>query len=352
MRSRVPIFRDHGAVHQADTCAPLTEGVRLGTVRLEALVRGQYPGRPLPSAALPGVKSVGFWDASTPQAWGLDWHRNEGLELTFLECGRLHYTLDGRTHDLRHDDLTIARPWQPHRVGAPHVRASRLHWLILDLGVRRPNQPWHWPEWIVLTSEDRERLTTFLRQNEQPVWHATSDIRTCWRRIARAVADDRRGSRISHLATYINDLFLLVLEMFDGRDVPLDARLSSSHRTVRMLLDEIASGPEHLAHPWDVRSMAKACGLGVTHFTALCRDIAGVPPIQFLTRARVEAARRMLAERPRASVTEVAFTCGFNSSQYFATVLRRMTGSSPRELRSADSAQNRPVGATRTPRAG
>lgn len=322
-------------MHQADACTPLTDGVRRATVQLEALVRGQYPGRPLPTGALAGVKSVGFWNAPAEQDWGLDWHRNEGLELTFLETGRLDFSLGGRTHELRHDDLTIARPWQPHRVGAPHVRASRLHWLILDLGVRRPNQPWHWPDWIVLTRGDRDRLTTYLRQNEQAVWPATSDIRRCWQRIARAVTEDRRGSRISHLATGLNDLFLLVLEMFEGRNVPLDAQLSSSHRTVRMLLDEIAADPGHLVHPWDVRSMARACGLGVTRFTALCRDIAGVPPMQYLARARAAAAGRMLRERPQASVTEVAFACGFNSSQYFATALRRVTGMSPRQFRAA-----------------
>ena len=41
---------------------------------------------------------------------------------------------------------------QPHQVGNPLISASRMHWLILDLNVRRPNDPWKWPSWINFAS--------------------------------------------------------------------------------------------------------------------------------------------------------------------------------------------------------
>ncbi len=28
------------------------------------------------------VRTVGYWNAKHDQGWGLDWHRNEGIELT------------------------------------------------------------------------------------------------------------------------------------------------------------------------------------------------------------------------------------------------------------------------------
>jgi AraC-like DNA-binding protein len=51
--------------------------------------------------------------------------------------------------------------------------------------------------------------------------------------------------------------------------------------------------------------------------------------MQYLTHCRVEMAARMLAERPDATITEVAYACGFNSSQYFATVFRSVKGCAP-----------------------
>ena len=121
---------------------------------------GWYASRPWCTATTPaanwpgtlsGLKTVGFWDADHDQAWGLDWHRNEGLELTFLETGTLAFSVDATRCQLHPNDLTITRPWQPHRVGNPAVSAGRLHWLILDLGVRRPHQTWQWPKWLILT---------------------------------------------------------------------------------------------------------------------------------------------------------------------------------------------------------
>jgi len=50
-------------------------------------------------------------------------------------------------------------------------------------------------------------------------------------------------------------------------------------------------------------------------------------------RYRVDAARRLLDTRPDLTVTEVALACGFHSSQYLATVFRRLTGKTPREIR-------------------
>jgi AraC family L-rhamnose operon regulatory protein RhaS len=102
------------------------------------LVHSHYPGRKLPRGALLGVKSVGFWDAEGRQDWGLQWHRNEGIEVTFLERGASGFAVEQNEFRLRPDDLTVTRPWQRHRVGDPNIGAGRLHWLILDVSVRRP----------------------------------------------------------------------------------------------------------------------------------------------------------------------------------------------------------------------
>jgi len=37
--------------------------VAAGEMRLEALVRGSYPGRRMPDCVLPQVSTIGYWDA-------------------------------------------------------------------------------------------------------------------------------------------------------------------------------------------------------------------------------------------------------------------------------------------------
>ena len=160
MRKPVPIYKDHDETYQADTCLPLVEAAAKHRVRIEALVHGHYPGRRLPHGALSGIKTVGYWDADHDQDWGLHWHRNEGVEMTFLESGSSVFAVDGHEYVLHPDDLTLTRPWQRHRVGDPNVGAGRLHWLIIDVGVRRPNQPWRWPGWLLLSRPDLDELAS------------------------------------------------------------------------------------------------------------------------------------------------------------------------------------------------
>ncbi len=62
-------------------------------------------------------------------------------------------------------------------------------------------------------------------------------------------------------------------------------------------------------------------------------------PMQYLTHCRVEMAARMLADRPDATITEVAYACGFNSSQYFATVFRSLKGCTPSAFAQAAGAR-------------
>jgi AraC family transcriptional regulator, L-rhamnose operon regulatory protein RhaS len=75
--------------------------------------------------------------------------------------------------------------------------------------------------------------------------------------------------------------------------------------------------------------MAAACGTGTTLFSRLCRSLTNASPIRFLNLARLDAASRMLRAQPERSVTDIAFDCGFQSSQYFAHQFQRRFGQTP-----------------------
>ncbi|MCZ7644268.1 MAG: AraC family transcriptional regulator [Planctomycetota bacterium] len=325
------IFAAPGQTFRADTCEPLEAAARAGEVRLEAFARGRYPGRKLRKGVLPEVCSVGFWDAPRPQHWGLDWHRNEGLELTYLARGRLAFGLDGATFALKRGALTVTRPWQRHRVGDPSVAASKLIWLILDLGIRRPDDAWRWPSWLVLAPKDLARLTTLLRHNEKPVWQAGRNLARAFERLGDVMEGSAQASA-SRLALHLNELAVELLEMLERKQARLDERLASTERTVELFL---AALPRHLEHDWSLDEMAAECGLARTRFAFYCRRLTNISPLEFLNRTRVEAAKRLLMEDAGRSVTDVAFACGFKSSQYFATVFRSLEGRTPRAFRAS-----------------
>lgn len=331
----VPRFRSPGEHYAADTCEPLATAVSRGQIELQALVHGHYPGRPLPPDALPGVKTVGYWNASQPQKWGLAWHRNEGVEFTYLESGALDFAADDQVYGLGAGHLTITRPWQQHRVGNPLVGPSKLNWLIVDVGVRRPNQPWKWPAWVVLSRSDQEELAGVLRCTEQHVWRASGEIRHCWAAVAEAVEAPEPERRVSHLTVRLNEMLLLVLEMLRRQNPRLNVELTSSHRTVKLFLEELSSHAGCLAEEWTLPRMAESCGLGVTQFVQVVKQLVNATPFDYLNRQRLEYAARLLLAHPKATITEIAQACGFSTSQYFDTVFRRRFGCTPSEFRTA-----------------
>lgn len=337
MARPIPIYRDHDEQYRADSCRPLLDAVQRGTLQFQAARHGHYPGHALRPAELAGVKMVGYWDAEKDQEWGLGWHRNEGIEFTFLERGRLHFGAGDQVWDLRPDDITITRPWQLHRVGDPAVSSSRLTWLILDVGVRRPDQAWRWPDWVLLEKSDLDRLTSFLRHNEEPVWRSTSEIRRCFQSIAKAIDETCCGGTTSRLVLRLNDLLLLVADLLRDRRPHLDESLSRTRRTVELFLDDLRRHPEHLAINWTLEEMAKSCGLGSTRFAEHVRALTNLSPGQFLTRHRLEHAGRLLMREPHRPITDVALDVGFSSSQYFATVFSSHYGCSPRKYRARHS---------------
>jgi AraC family L-rhamnose operon regulatory protein RhaS len=277
------------------------------------------------------MMSVGYWDARQDQSWGLDWHRNEGIEITYLARGKTGFAVDGNEYTLSRGNLTITRPWQLHRVGNPRISACRLHWIILDLGVRRPHQEWLWPDWFILQKRDLNELTELLQHNEQPVWRADSEVDRCFENLGSSVSQVHSRTVESRLRLQINTLFLNLLELLRRQNLNLDPALSSRRRSVEMFLATLA---HQVDQPWTLESMAEQCGLGRTRFTHYCYELTNMSPAEFLNYCRVRRACELLVETRKHNVTAIAFECGFSSSQYFATVFRQHLGLAPREFRS------------------
>jgi AraC-like DNA-binding protein len=338
-----PVYRARHQRFGIDRCEPQTRAVREGKIEFHALTKGHYPGTPVPENILPGLSSIGFWNAGGAQDWGLDSHRNEGVEIMFLETGSMAFAADQTKHDLRAGQFTITRPWQLHKLGAPNIGPGRLHWLILDVGVRRPHQNWKWPDWVVLTRSDLTELTRKLRHNENPVWTSSPAIAQSFRELARSVMKWDQPYAVSRLAVSLNQLLIGILDVLAKQQIQEDAELVSPRRTVELFLHDLEQRRIDLSEPWMLDRMASHCSMGVTAFSKYCRELVNAGPMEFLNRCRLDLAAQRLREKNGHSITDIAMSCGFNSSQYFATRFRRRFKVSPRRFvwESGDASANK-----------
>jgi AraC-like DNA-binding protein len=90
----------------------------------------------------------------------------------------------------------------------------------------------------------------------------------------------------------------------------------------------------HAHEPIDLERAAAGAGLSPYHFLRLFAAVLGVTPHQYLVRARLRRAARLLAEDDRA-ITDIALEVGFGDLSNFVRTFHRAAGLSPRRFRQA-----------------
>jgi AraC-like DNA-binding protein len=339
----IPVFKTRNKTFAVDSTKPQKTAITLKKIGFHSLTHGHYPGIPLHASVLPGLSSIGFLDAKGEQDWGLEPHRNEGIEIVFLETGNMVFLTDDKKYMLKAGNLTITRPWQLHRLGDPNLGPGRLHWILIDVGIRRSHQPWKWPEWVILSSDEKKELTGILRRNEHPVWNSTIEIRRDFQELAeyvrqydhKAIETRARPGLSSHtkLTLLINNILLHLLEALREQGKEENGNLATYRRTVEMFFSELKEKPEVCTAEWTLETMAQHCKMGTTKFSRCSHDIANVSPWEYLIGCRLDLAKRLLMQKPERKITDIAFDCVFNSSQYFATQFRRRFKCTPRTYR-------------------
>jgi len=97
---------------------------------------------------------------------------------------------------------------------------------------------------------------------------------------------------------------------------------------------------EHDSEPVSVKGLARRAAMSERTFQRHFREATGFSPMDYLIRARIRRAQEWLVQpQEQLPVTEIAFRCGFQDSNYFTRQFRRCVGLSPRQYR----AQLRPA---------
>lgn len=112
------------------------------------------------------------------------------------------------------------------------------------------------------------------------------------------------------------------------------AKISAQARERHRAVDAAAWIEAHSTQDIDLARVAKRSGISPFHFLRVFANVLGVTPHQYLVRARLKHAARLLADEERA-VTDIALDVGFADLSNFVRSFRRAAGVSPREFRKA-----------------
>lgn len=87
--------------------------------------------------------------------------------------------------------------------------------------------------------------------------------------------------------------------------------------------------------PITLSDMAEAAGMSPKYFCYFFKDMTAKSPIEYLTGYRIEKASRKLLNSDL-SVTDIAFSCGFNDLSYFIKTFKAIKGITPNRYRKSE----------------
>jgi AraC family L-rhamnose operon regulatory protein RhaS len=165
-----------------------------------------------------------------------------------------------------------------------------------------------------------------------PVCKSTPEIARIFQQIATGVSEWKRQHSVSRMIANLNQLFVSFLDMPVTQKLTESSGEDSRLRVVELFLKSLEENRATCQEIKTLQDMATICGMGITSLAKYTRASVNVGPMEFLRQCRLNHAAQQMCKQPGASITEIGFSNGFNSSQYFATCFRKQFKMSPSEF--------------------
>ncbi|MBR2432227.1 MAG: helix-turn-helix transcriptional regulator [Clostridia bacterium] len=234
-------------------------------------------------------------------------HFHDMPEIYYLTEGRCNYFIDNKSYQLRAGDIVFIPQGVIHNTNYISKTHSRL---LINCS-----------EKLIPTS-----VRGFM-SNEIHVYKcgsAREDIDAIFKRIKQeynisdGFSDEALNSCLAYLLVRIARLSEKSTDQESG------AEKSCSEKAVEYVR-------ENYTNKVTLTDAAKFCSVSSEHLSRCFKKQTGVGFNEYLCLFRLNKAEAMLINQPGVSVADIAYRCGFNDSNYFSNLFKKVYGMSPTE---------------------
>lgn len=252
-------------------------------------------------------------------------HKNQGMEITLVEKGVMDWMVEGRPEKVEPGSVFYTLPWQVH--GSLQAKEpENLVWHVLfhlKKDYQTPRLNFQFSETLGFNAEESRILSETFASSTRHCYQATPIMRSL---IPALIAELQSTRELRGVLTItLLRAILIELKRVVTREANDTATFTPSERRVQELITRLSSD---CRQQWTLTNMAHDCGIRRTQLCKIFHKLTGSTPMEFLTRIRIEHAKTLLC-RSDAKIIDIAFECGYSSSQYFANAFRQATGQTP-----------------------
>jgi AraC-like DNA-binding protein len=241
---------------------------------------------------------------------------HHGFSLAYVRRGSFGYRYRGAAYDLVTDSLLVGHPGDEFTCTHEHVSGDECMSVTLDAA----------------TADALGARPDVWRAGGMP---PLAEI-VVLGELAQSAADATSEIGLDEAALALAARFVAVVAGPRARRRPPSARDRRRAIEAALWLDERSHDQI------DLEAAARVAGLSVFHFLRLFASVVGATPHQYLVRARLRNAARLLADHDR-SITDVALDVGFTDLSNFVRTFHRAAGMSPGRFRQAARGERRLV---------
>lgn len=152
----------------------------------------------------------------------------------------------------------------------------------------------------------------------------------------------------------LQNLFLAATKLYKERRTAFDSKLRSIFYEIVGLMEleysqkYVPSAKEKIIDPaieyikkncFDknikIEELASLCNVSSTYFRRVFNEFYGVTPVKYINSLKIKRAKELIDSGMYASISDVAYLCGFTDDCYFRKVFKAETLMTPKEFKKA-----------------
>ncbi|MEI6892493.1 MAG: helix-turn-helix transcriptional regulator [Pontiella sp.] len=256
-------------------------------------------------------------------------HKNRGMEITYIEKGMMEWMVEGATETVESGSIYFTLPWQVH--GSMNLKEPKnIIWHVLfhlekDYPTAQPN--FEFPKSFGFSTKESSILSTIFAGSPHHCFPATPTICSLMPTLIGELQSTHE-LRDAHTQTLLRAILVELKRIISGEVVDA-GRYTYSEKKLQALIAEL---PARCDEPWTLSEMAVECGIQRTQLNKIFQKLTGSTPMEYLFRIRIECAKTLLRETDT-KIIDIAFECGYGTSQYFANTFKKTIGATPSQYR-------------------
>ena len=238
-------------------------------------------------------------------------HMHDRHEMYFLEKGKIRYVVGNEIYILEPGDMIFVPKGELHKTTGES--AGGVERLLFDFSDEAIGEECR--EYIEELKQDK-----LVRFPPDKVYK----LQDIFRKMEHEKKHKSKGfSQLQCL--YLREALILISRYRLKED---RTEVSESYRIIQDAAKYISA---NFNTDLSLSFLAKKYAMSPGHFSKLFKNVTGAGLSEYINMARISAAEKLLLDAP-VSVTAVATACGFNDSNYFAAVFKKLKGITPKKF--------------------